>query len=167
MGAKHLSKRDTSWVGQARATGDSGETDFTIGIKEALPSHYRVESQPSKIVLYSNGKGVVLDHKITNTISKKCLFVEKKKGDAGTGNAHERAGKFLSKKIQESISAQYNTVEDPIFFVFSGKTFNQDNDKGLKYREELEEMFYYSNYAILGEDYSNYKEIAQQIMEII
>jgi len=167
MGAKHLSKRDTSWVGEARITGDLGEQNFAVLMENTLPDHYEVNPSPKKIVLYSNGKGVVLDTKITNSITGKCLFVEKKSGGAGGGNAHERAGKFLSKRIQERVSEMYDTVEDPFFFVFSGKTFNQKNDKGVKYRDELREMFHYSQYAVLKEGNSNYKEIAQQIMEII
>ena len=167
MGSKHLSKRDSTWVSKARKTGDLAEKTFAELMRLALPCHYVVEKSPSKIILYSNDKGVVLDAKITNTKTGLSIFCEKKSGNAGTGNAHERAGKFLSKRIQERVSAMHDTVADPFFFIFSGKTFTQQNPMGDKYREELREIFYYSNYAILDDDCANYKEIANQIMEII
>jgi len=160
MGAVSLSQRN-NWQMGARITGDAGENDFASRISEHLPTHYLVEHKPSKLPIYSGGRGIVLDTKITNTETGKSLFVEKKTGNNG-GNAHERVYKYLSVPLKKLVCEQYNTAQDPFFMVFSGVTF-----QGQKYIDEISLLLEGSQYAIAEPDFANIKGIARQIMDIV
>ena len=161
MTAEHLTKRDTEWVGKARVVGDNGETTFVIELLDRLPGYYHIEPKPKKIKLFTGGKGIRLDTKITNTLTGEVLFVEKKTGNNG-GNAHERVYKYISPALKRRVSEMYNTPANPFFLVFSGKTFQKQ-----KYREECELLLEGEEYAIIEEGFKNMDAIADQIMEII
>jgi hypothetical protein len=160
MGATALSKRD-NWQLGARVVGDAGENDFVSRLAKELPEHYIVQHKPEKLVVYSDGRGIVLDTLITNTQTDKNLYVEKKTGNNG-GNAHERVYKFLAPSLKRVVRDKYNTVEQPFFMVFSGKTFERQ-----KYKDEISLLLEGENHAIMDSDYSNIKSVAQQIMEIV
>ena len=160
MGAEALSKRD-NWQMGARVVGDAGEKDFVTRIAKELPSYYIVEHKPAKLVIYGGGKGIELDTKITNGLTGKNLYVEKKSGNNG-GNAHERAYKFLSPSLKKMVRERYNTVMQPFFMVFSGKTFQLQ-----KYQDEISLLLENENHAIMEPGFANIKLVAQQIMEIV
>ena len=173
MGAKSLSERG-NWQMGAAITGKKGEDRFAVELQPFLPSHYEIRVKPPKVILYGDGKGVQLDHVITNHKTGKSLLVEKKAGGQG-GNAHERAYKYLSPKMQNLLKENYNTVDKPVFFAFSGRTFSgpsfRKEDGTLvdpqKYQDELEITLADENYAIIDRDWSNVSQIAEQIMEIV
>tara|TARA_Y100000593_G_scaffold72456_1_gene133079 strand:- start:31 stop:513 length:483 start_codon:yes stop_codon:yes gene_type:complete len=160
MGATALSQRD-NWQMGARIVGDAGEEDFATQIAPELALHYKVIHRPPKLQVYSEGRGIVLDCLIVNTLTGKCVYVEKKTGNNG-GNAHERAYKFLSPALKRAVREKYNTVEEPFFLVFSGKTF-----QGQKYKDEISLLLEGENHAIMDPDFANIKQVAQQIMEIV
>ena len=160
MGAKHLSNR-ANWQMGARIIGDAGENDFATLLAKHLPSHYRVRPRPKKLVVYSEGKGIFLDTLVTNSITNKNLYIEKKTGN-NNGNAHERAYKFLSVPLKILVREKYNTVTEPFFMVFSGKTF-----QGQKYKDELSLLLEGQNHAIMEPDFTNISQVAKQIMEIV
>ena len=160
MGAIALSKRN-NWQMGARIVGDVGENDFASRLAKELPEHYIVQHKPKKLVVYSEGRGVVLDTLVTNSMTNKNLYVEKKTGNNG-GNAHERVYKFLSPALKRVVREKYNTVEEPFFMVFSGKTF-----EGQKYKDEISLLLEGENHAIMEPDFGNIKRVAQQIMEIV
>ena len=188
MSANHLSNRK-NWQMGARITGDTGENEFVRKIADVLPDHYEIILKPKKIVLYSDGKGIILDTKITNLKTKKCIFVEKKTGNQGGNATEERAGKFLSKGIKRKVREQFDTPDQPFFTVFSGDIFNgragkqityiieRKNNETLKvtrtkvhpkiYREKVELMFEDENYAIMDANFANISDVAEQIMDII
>ena len=87
--------------------------------------------------------------------------MEKKTGNNG-GNAHERAYKFLSPALKRVVREKYNTVEEPFFMVFSGKTF-----QGQKYKDELSLLLEGENHAIMDPGFRNIGAVAKQIMEIV
>ena len=174
MGAKSLSERG-NWQMGAAITGKKGEDRFAVELQPFLPSHYEIRVKPPKIILYGDGKGVQLDHSITNHKTGKSLLVEKKTGSRG-GNAHERAYKFATAGMQKALRKHItNTAEKPVMFVFSGKTFSgpsfRKEDGSLvdpqKYQDELELTLADENYAIIDRDWSNVSQIAEQIMEIV
>lgn len=160
MGATALSQRD-NWQMGARIVGDAGEADFATLIATALPSHYTIIHKPPKLQVYSEGRGIVLDTLIINTRTEGRLYVEKKTGNNG-GNAHERAYKFLSPALKRVVREKYNTVEEPFFMVFSGKTF-----QGQKYKDELSLLLEGENHAIMDPGFRNIGAVAKQIMEIV
>ena len=160
MSATHLSQR-SNWQMGARITGDAGENDFASKIAKHLAAHYVVEHKPKKLPIYSGGRGIVLDTKITNTKTGKSLFIEKKTGNRG-GNAHERVYKFLSVPLKRLVHEQYNTTEDPFFMVFSGDTFQKQ-----KYLDEFNLLLEGAQYAVAEPDFRNIENIAKQIMEIV
>lgn len=155
MVGEHLSKRE-NWQELASMVGLSGE--LSVGdILTSLPDHIDVHArQAPKIPIYSDGKGVVMDGVIFNDNDKTFTFVETKNGSAGTGNAHERAAKFLSNglrnKMREAASTKkylktlsewshwdvtdYRPSDDLVIFFFNGITF--ENKKNI---EELNILF--------------------------
>jgi len=160
MAAVHLSNR-TNWQMGARIVGDAAEQTFASKVAPFLSSNYLVEPKPAKLKIYSDNKGIVLDTKITNTKTGLSLYVENKQGNNG-GNAHERVYKFLSTPLKELVREQYNTVEQPFFLVFSGRTF-----QGQKYKDEINLLLKNEKYVIMDMDYDNIQEVATQIMEIV
>jgi len=184
MGAKHLSKRK-NWQRGARKTGDKGENDFVKHLAPYLPEHYEIVPKPKKIPIYSNGKGIKLDSKIVNHKTGKTLFIEKKTGMRGGNTTEERACKFLSPGVQRRIKEHHDTPEDPVFTVFSGRTFSsgpvyykekKDKKTGKMRKTKVDPAFYQEkvavlfegfNYAIAEKGFTNIQEIAKQIMEIV
>lgn len=179
MTAEHLSKRDAAWVGQARVIGDKGESDFIAHLATHLPGYYEIDPKPDKIKLFGEERGIFLDAEIINTLTGEILFVEKKTGNRG-GNAHERGYKFTNPNLQRCVSEMYNTVPNPFFLVFSGKTFASAEPfsyqtragKTVKvnpqrYRDEINLLLEGQQYAIIEEGFKNMDIIADQIMAII
>jgi len=151
-----------NWQTAAAKTGKRGEVTFAMGLRATLPDHYEVVEKPKKLSLYSGGKGIVLDAKISNTLTGRCLYIEKKTGSNG-GNAHERVYKYLSEPLKRRVRRDDPAlVQEPFFMVFSGKTF-----QGQKYQDEIKLLLEDSNYAIMEPDFANIKEVVEQIMEIV
>jgi hypothetical protein len=159
MGAEHLSNRDTKWVGEARIIGDQGEQDLITALASQLPAHYIVSKRP-RLPVYPMGT-IVLDAKVTNTLTGTTLFIEKKTGNNG-GNAHERVYKFVSEGLKRKVSSLYTTTDNPFFLVFSGQTFQRG-----KYIDELSLLLEGEQYAIMDPGFTNISQVAQQIMEIV
>ena len=160
MSANHLSSRK-NWQMGARIVGDGGENQFVSSLANSLPSHYIVELKPAKLQVYPDGKGVVLDSKVTNGQTGRSLFIEKKTGNNG-GNAHERVYKFLSPALKRKVSEMHNTPDNPFFLVFSGDTFQRP-----KYQNELSLLLEGEEYAVMKPNFSNIEDVANRIMEII
>ena len=175
MAGNHLSNRD-NWQSNASVVGSCGE--LSVGdVLTSLPDHIDVHTkQAPKIPVYSDGKGVVMDGVIFNDQDKTFTFVETKNGSAGTGNAHERAAKFLSNglrsKMRESASnpkylktlsdwsgwdvTDYRPSEDLVFFFFTGITF--ENKKNI---EELNILF--EGYPVFNMSIDNPNKIAEKV----
>jgi hypothetical protein len=182
MGAVSLSQRD-NWQMGANRTGLKAEKRFSSRIAEVLPAHYEVTHKPEKIVVYSDGKGIQPDTKITNRETGKCLFIEKKAGNRGGNATEERATKYLSRGLKRKVKEQFDTPDEPFFTVFSGDIFNGRDGKltpfvvesksGKQkviprlYREKVHTFFEGENYAIMDADFSNIHEVAKQIMDIV
>ena len=150
------------WQDQAAKTGHGGENAFAIILRSALPAHYEVVTKPPKLQVYSEGRGIVLDLKVINKVTGKCLYIEKKTGNNG-GNAHERVYKYLSESLKRRVRRDDPTlVEEPFFLVFSGHTF-----QGQKYQDEINLLLEDSNYAIMEPDFANIDDVASKIMEIV
>ena len=148
MGANALSNRD-NWQDLAGKTGKNGETTFASAVRFRLPPHYEVVENPPKLTIYSDGKGIVLDTKITNTKTGKSLYVEKKTGNKG-GNAHERVYKYLSEPLKRLVRHNDPSLADePFFLVFSGTTF-----EGQKYQDEIKLLLEDANYAIIEQGFN-------------
>ena len=160
MGANHLSGRE-NWQMGARVVGDGGENQFVNQLANNLPNHYIVELKPSKLQIYPNGRGVVLDSKVINTKTGRCLFIEKKTGNNG-GNAHERVYKFLSPALKKKVRGMYNTPDNPFFLIFSGDTFQKP-----KYQNELNLLLEGEEYAVMEPNFTNIADVASRITEII
>ena len=160
MASKHLSDRE-NWQRDTRVRSDCDEYSFSQAIQQHLPPNYTIVPKPKKLVIYSEGRGVELDCKITNTTTGKSIFIENKTGDNG-GNAHERAYKFLSKPLQKKVIKEHNTVDNPFFWVFSGETF-----QGQKYKDEIELLLSDEHYAIMDTDYGNIEAVAEHIRSIL
>ena len=160
MSANHLSNRK-NWQMGARIVGDGGENQFVETLASSLPSHYVVELKPAKLKVYPDGKGVVLDSKVTNSETGRSIFVEKKTGNNG-GNAHERVYKFLSPALKRRVSKMHNTPDNPFFLIFSGDTFQKP-----KYQNELNLLLEEEEYAVMKPDFANIEDVANRIMEII
>lgn len=160
MASKHLSDRE-NWQHDASITGKQGEVTFAAALRETLPQHYEVVEKPTKLMVFADNKGIMLDAKITNNQTGKSLYIEKKTGNNG-GNAHERVYKMAVPALQEAVAQKYNTVDKPFFMVFSGKTFQR-----LKYQNEFEVMLSNDNYAIMEPGFANIKAVVRQIMDIV
>ena len=161
MSKHYLSKRD-NWQAEARKTGDRGEEVFSQALQKLLPDSYTIVKKPY-LKIYSKNKGVIPDALIINNKNGKQIYIEKKTGDAGSGNAHERAGKFLSEGIRNKIKElEPNTVDDTMFFVFSGKTFQIP-----KYQDEINLMFEGHQYAIMDNNFSNIENVATKIENLL
>ena len=157
----YLSKRE-KWQDEAGKTGLMGEITFAAALRHVLPEHYEVIEKPKKLSLYSGGKGIVLDAKINNMLTGKCLYIEKKTGNNG-GNAHERVYKYLSEPLKRRVRRDDpHLVEEPFFLVFSGDTF-----QGQKYQDEIKLLLEDSNYAIMEPEFANITEVVNRIMEIV
>ena len=156
----YLSDRN-KWQAEADKTGRLGEVTFAAALREQLPDHYEVVENPPKLQVYSEGRGIVLDTKIINSKTGKCLYVEKKTGNNG-GNAHERVYKYLSEPLKRRVRRDFNTVDEPFFLVFSGNTF-----QGQKYQDEIKLLLEDSNYAIMEPEFANIKDVVKRIMEIV
>lgn len=160
MGSAALSARDTSWVKEARIIGDSGEMTFMEQLKRCLPSYYAVV-KPDKLKVYNDKNGIVLDLCVRNLESGKGLLVEKKTGNNG-GNAHERAYKFLSPALQRKVSTDYDMIEKPFVFIFSGETFQKQ-----KYQDEIGLLLENETYFIMEPGYTNIFDVADKIQELL
>jgi hypothetical protein len=158
--SKILSGRDPGWVKEARIVGDNGEITFADRLIEALPSHYMVV-KPKKLVVYGNGGGIKPDLLVINTSNNKRLYVEKKTGN-NKGNAHERAYKYLSKPLQETVSERYNAIDNPFLLIFSGKTFQPES-----YQSELETNLRDQPYFIMKPGFTNIAEVSYKIQELL
>ena len=111
--------------------------------------------------VYNDTNGIVLDLCVRNLESGKGLLVEKKTGNNG-GNAHERVYKFLSPALQRKVSSDYDMVEKPFVFVFSGKTFQKQ-----KYQDEISLLLEDETYFIMEPGYTNISSVAEKIKEIL
>lgn len=160
MASRHLSNRE-NWQACANVVGSKGETGFANALAGCLPSKYSVELKPPKLKVYPQGKGVILDCRVVNRETGKCLYVEKKTGNRG-GNAHERVYKFLSPALKRLVRSKYNTVSNPFYLVFSGDTF-----QGEKYQNEFKLLLEGENYAVMDRDFGNIEGVAKDIMEIV
>jgi len=160
VGSKHLSNRD-NWQLGANVVGSRGEVRFVKALAKHLPTHYTVQLKPPKLKVYLGGRGIVLDARVTNTRTGESIYIEKKTGNNG-GNAHERVYKYLSPALKKKVSREHATPENPFFLVFSGETFQGD-----KYKNELELLLEGAEYTIMQPGYSNIREVADRIMEII
>jgi hypothetical protein len=161
MSAETLSNRE-NWQKHARVIGDAGEEKFASRIAKCLPPHYDIVLKPKKIPLYSGGRGVKLDSLIINNKTGKKLFIENKTGNNG-GNAHERAYKYATPGIKKALRLfDPDLVDEPVYLIFAGKTF-----QGQKYQDEIATVLEGSNYAIMGVDFENLEEVANEIMEIV
>ena len=161
MSANHLSNRE-NWQMGARITGDAGENEFVRHLAKSLPDHYTVQLKPPKVKIYPKGKGIILDAKVTNNETNRFVFIEKKTGNNG-GNAHERVYKMITEGVVKTVREIHpNTPKNPIFLVFSGDTFQREN-----YQNKLKVDLYGVPYAIIEPDFTNIKDVAEQIMEII
>jgi hypothetical protein len=160
MSAKHLSKRE-NWQAGARVIGDNGETGFCNAIAISLPNYYDIVLKPPKLKVYEEGRGIILDAKITNTQTGKCVFIEKKTGNNG-GNAHERVYKLVSPALKRKVAKKYNAVMNPFFLVFSGATFQKS-----KYKNEFKLCLEDEQYAVMDSEFGNAKQVAEQIMNIV
>lgn len=157
----YLSTRD-KWQDKAGQVGKSGEATFAAALRNTLPQHYKVVEKPPKLQIYSDGRGIVLDAKVTNTQTGRSLYIEKKTGNNG-GNAHERVYKYLSESLKRRVRRDDpHLVEEPFFLVFSGTTF-----QGQKYQDEIKLLLEDSNYAIMNHGFTNINEVVKQIMEIL
>ena len=159
MGAEHLSNRNTEWVREARETGDKGEQDLIAALTSRLPAHYTVSKRP-RLRVYRTGY-IILDAQVTNTLTGKTLFIEKKTGNKG-GNAHERVYKFVCEGLKRKVSTLHDTTRNPFFLVFSGETFQR-----AKYINELSLLLEGEQYAIMDPGFTNISQVARQIMEIV
>ena len=188
MGATALSKRD-NWQLGARVVGDKGETDTLKALALFMREHYEITLKSTKIPIYADGKGIVLDIRITNTLTGYTLFVEVKTGNNGGNATEERASKFLSEVIRRRVRGEYKTPHNPFFLIFGGDIFTgrhgkqqpyvieRTNNKTGKitktkiqpkaYREKVNVTFEGTNYAFLEKGASNAEQISKQIMEII
>lgn len=160
MASQHLSNRE-NWQAHANVVGSKGEVDFANSLAKSLPPKYSVELKPPKLKIYPEGKGIILDCRVVNRETGKCVYIEKKTGNNG-GNAHERVYKFLSPGLKKLVSSMYNTVSNPFYLVFSGNTFQQK-----KYQNEFELLLKEENYAIMDPGFENIKHVAEDIMEIV
>tara|TARA_R100000808_G_C2060933_1_gene92394 strand:- start:66 stop:548 length:483 start_codon:yes stop_codon:yes gene_type:complete len=160
MGAQSLSKR-SNWQKSARLIGNAGESTFASLLAKHLPEHYEVVYRPKKLMIYSNKRGILLDSMVYNKKTGMKLYIENKTGNNG-GNAHERAYKFLSEPLKRLMVEQFGTVREPVFFIFSGKTF-----QAQKYQDELGLLLKDSNYAVMQLENENIEQVAKQIMEIV
>jgi len=174
MAAVHLSNR-ANWQMGANLVGKSGENIWANAHAEYMPDYYEWR-KPKKVIIYSEGRGVVLDQLLTNTRTGMSVYFEIKTGNNG-GNAHERANKFnvaLCEAIRKA-SPNLKLIDDPVMFGFVGRTFSGDvfkNNSGQKvnperYQEELSLSFRGRNWFILNEDRSWAEQNANKIMELI
>jgi len=160
MSSTHLSNRK-NWQEHASVVGTKGEVDFATALAVELPTHYTVELKPPKLKVYPDDKGIILDCRVFNQKTGKCVYIEKKTGNNG-GNAHERVYKFLSPGLKNIVRSRYNTASNPFYLVFSGKTF-----QGKKYQNEFYLLLEKENYAIMDPNFANIKKVAKDIMEIV
>lgn len=161
--ADNLSNRNTKWVSEARKIGDNGESSIEHALRAALPSTYEVISKPRVLAKVYGTHGVIPDLMVKNTVTGKCLFIEKKAGNNG-GNAHERAYKYLSPALQQVTKAKCKTVDNPFVFVFSGKTFFKE-----KYQQEIDMILGHipNNYLIWDGSQEQVNEYARKLEEML
>lgn len=163
MVKKHYLSTRNNWQREARTTGDTGERKFSAMLSSCLGPNYRVIDKPYLPVYESINKGVYPDAKIINISNNKQIYVEKKTGNAGSGNAHERAYKFgmpgMKNKIRE---LEPNTVDEVIYFVFSGRTFQL-----AKYQEEVNLLCEGIPHAIMDEAFSNIDIVSKEIEDLL
>ena len=160
MSGQHLANRD-NWQAAARVVGDRGEIELVNKLAQYLPAHYEIQLKPPKLHVYDEGKGIVLDARVLNTKTRKSLYIEKKTGNNG-GNAHERVYKFLSEGLKKIVRRRYNTVDEPFYLIFSGKTFQED-----KYQNEFKVLLEDQQYAVVEPGFKNIAQVAARIMEIV
>lgn len=178
MGNSNILSNRENWQDLANKRGVKCESDFSKNIRKLLPSHFTVIHQPNKNIIYSNNKGVKLDTLVINNNTNKGVYFEIKSGDNG-GNAHERACKFLSPiadLIKESVEKTTNIslLDQPIWFGFTGKTFNNEKSYRLgkantlvdpvKYREEISIAFKNHKYFLLGTNTEKCDEVVKNLI---
>ena len=174
MAAEHLSKRG-NWQRGACLVGKAGENIWASAHAPYMPEYYEWR-KPKKVVIYSAGRGVVLDQLLTNTLTGVSVYFEIKSGNNG-GNAHERVYRYnhlLCEAIKKA-NPSLNLLDDPVMFGFVGRTFSGDTFKNNKnkpvnpahYQEELSLSLRGRNWFILNEDHSWAEKNANKIMEII
>ena len=136
MGKKELQKRKT-WQDKSGVRGEVAEAKFEIVFLRIFSgTDYIIRPKPKelrKIYSVDPPHGVVIDYAITNTKTKKTLYVEIKRQDgyvkgetlpnAGRGNAHERSCKYFTPgllKIMRKYGKLGNNVL-PFWVVYQGR----------------------------------------------
>jgi hypothetical protein len=160
MGSAALSARDPKWVKEARVTGNTGEDNFASQLKRCLPSYYAI-AKSTKLKVYNDTHGIIPDTCVRNTLNGKAVFVEKKTGNNG-GNAHERVYKYLSPALQEKVSKDYDAIEKPFVFIFSGNTFQKK-----KYKDEFSLLLKGETYFVMEPGFTNIFDVADKIQELL
>lgn len=137
MGKKELQERDT-WQDRSGIRGEVAEGKFEIVfLREFSGTDYEIRPKPKELKkIYSENPphGVIIDYAITNTKTKKTLYVEIKRQDgyvpgetlpnAGRGNAHERSCKFFTPGLLK-IMKKFGKLDDddvlPFWIVYQGR----------------------------------------------
>lgn len=182
MSRKNNLSNRLPWQDEANKSGKKAESDFYKVLKANLPpNEFCVINSPKKNIIYSNNKGIKLDTLVVNNRTKKAVYFEIKYGENG-GNAHERCYKYLTPLKEELRNVAENTYgftlhEQPVWFGFSGKTFNNNtiyevkgNKKSKKidpskYRDELNIAFKNSKYYFLGNNTNNFHDVIQDLIK--
>lgn len=135
MGTKELRKRKT-WQDRSGVRGEVAEGKFEIVfLREFSNSVYEIRKPKELKKIYSEKPphGVIIDYAITNTKTKKTLYVEIKRQDgyvpgetlpnAGRGNAHERSCKFFTPGLLKIMRKLGNLGDDilPFWVVYQGR----------------------------------------------
>ncbi len=136
MGKKELQNRKI-WQDRSGIRGEVAETKFEIVfLRKFSGIDYIIRSKPDelkKIYSVKPPHGVVIDYAITNTKTKKTLYVEIKRQDgyvpgetepnAGRGNAHERSCKYFTPGLLK-IMRKFGKLDDdvlPFWVVYQGR----------------------------------------------
>jgi len=183
MSAEALSTRE-NWQAEANKSGLKGEKLVGVELHKHLPSHFDIELKPPKIVVYSGGKGIQLDLKVTNRKNNKCVFIEVKTGSNGGNATEERAAKFLSTGIEKKIKALVpGVVSQPVLSVFQGPIFegadtwrtkptkSQPNGSVIDpplYREKVALIFEGHEYSIICNEHADtYGDLAKKVKKVL
>lgn len=149
MGKKELQKRAT-WQDKSGPRGEVAEGKFEIVfLREFENSDYIIRKKPMELRdIYSKipKHGVVIDYAITNTKTKKTLYVEIKRQEGyvpgetlpkdGRGNAHERSCKFFTPGLLKGMRSFGNLGDDvlPFWIVYQGRiTRDEKRTKEITY----------------------------------
>ena len=134
---------------------------LTKSLSRQLGDDYVLITSPQKLCVYSEKYGIVPTIKIVNVNTNKSLFVEIKYGEKG-GNAHERVYKFLSPPLKKWVIEEFNAVEKPFFFIFSGSTFQKE-----KYQQEISFLLSEENYIVVEDIHKETDLLLKRITDII